>query len=93
MLCPPRDPKDWDDWARWVSAPVLGDLQERTPWRALAKAFTYRVYNSLITAALVYFATGSFQTMLGVGLAELGIKFVLYYLHERVWQKMGEEAE
>ena len=55
--------------------------------RHLAKAVTWRIIAS-ITTALIAFAFGLPPKAVGfVFLADLVIKFVLYYAHERVWYK------
>ena len=55
--------------------------------RHLAKAVTWRIIAS-ITTALIAFAFGLPPKAVGfVFIADLIIKFVLYYAHERVWYK------
>ena len=55
--------------------------------RHLAKAVTWRIIAS-ITTALIAFAFGLPPKAVGaVFIADLVIKFVLYYAHERVWYK------
>ena len=58
-----------------------------TKSRHLAKAVTWRIIAS-ITTALIAWSFGLPPKIIGaVFLADLIIKFVLYYLHERVWYK------
>ena len=55
--------------------------------RHLAKAVTWRIIAS-ITTALIAFAFGLPPKVVGaVFVADLIIKFILYYTHERVWYK------
>jgi len=55
--------------------------------RHLAKAVTWRIIAS-ITTALIAFAFGLPPKAVGfVFVADLIIKFVLYYAHERLWYK------
>ena len=55
--------------------------------RHLAKAVTWRIIAST-TTALIAWAFGLPPKALGfVFVADLLIKFVLYYMHERVWYK------
>ena len=55
--------------------------------RHLAKAVTWRIIASL-TTALIAFTFGLPPKAVGaVFIADLVIKFVLYYVHERVWYK------
>jgi adenylylsulfate kinase len=53
--------------------------------RAIAKGVTWRLIASGTTMALVYFVTGSLETMATVGMAEMTLKFLFYYGHERIW--------
>ena len=58
-----------------------------TKSRHLAKAITWRIIASIATA-LIAWSFGLPPKIIGaVFLADLIIKFVLYYLHERVWYK------
>jgi uncharacterized membrane protein len=58
-----------------------------TKSRHLAKAVTWRIIASIATA-LIAWSFGLPPKIIGaVFLADLIIKFVLYYLHERVWYK------
>lgn len=53
--------------------------------RHLAKAVTWRIIAS-ITTALIAFSFGLPPKAVGfVFAADLVIKFVLYYVHERIW--------
>jgi len=58
-----------------------------TKSRHLAKAVTWRIIASIATAIIAW-SFGLPPKIIGaVFLADLVIKFVLYYLHERVWYK------
>ena len=58
-----------------------------SPKRHLAKAVTWRIIAS-ITTAIIAFAFGlPPKAVGGVFVADLIIKFVLYYGHERLWYK------
>lgn len=53
--------------------------------RHLAKAITWRIIASIVTA-IIAFSFGLPPKAVGmVFVADLIIKFVLYYIHERVW--------
>jgi uncharacterized membrane protein len=55
--------------------------------RHLAKAVTWRIIASIVTA-LIAWVFGLPPKAVGfVFTADLIIKFVLYYMHERVWYK------
>ncbi|MCC6291058.1 MAG: DUF2061 domain-containing protein [Bryobacterales bacterium] len=56
--------------------------------RSLAKAISYRFFGSMSTAALVYFFTGSAKVSVGAGILDSVVKIVLFFVHERVWQRI-----
>lgn len=53
--------------------------------RSFAKAISWRIVATLTTMLLVFAFTGSLMISGGVGIAELVVKILVYYLHERVW--------
>ena len=55
--------------------------------RHLAKAVTWRIIASLTTALIAYMFGLPPKAVGAVFAADLVIKFVLYYIHERVWYK------
>ena len=59
-----------------------------TKLRSILKAVSWRIVGTLDTMALGWIITGSPLVGLKIGALELITKFVLYYLHERVWLKI-----
>lgn len=55
--------------------------------RHIAKSISYRFVGTLQTVLLGYIFTGSFKIASTIGAIELGVKPLLYFLHERVWYK------
>lgn len=55
--------------------------------RHIAKTFSWRIVGTLDTMVLSWIITGDFNAGIQIGLADVIIKMVLYYLHERVWFK------
>lgn len=53
--------------------------------RSLAKSLTWRVVAIIVTFASIYFLTGEIVTATAGTVLTNSINFVLYYLHERVW--------
>ena len=53
--------------------------------RSVVKAISWRAIATLTTTGLVYVFTGEFALALEVGLLELTLKLLFYYLHERTW--------
>ena len=60
------------------------------PLRSLAKAITYRLYQSfLISPIIVWILTGNWALGLKFGILESLIKIPAYYLFERLWSLTG----
>lgn len=57
--------------------------------RHLAKTITWRAVGTLDTIVLSWVITGNPFTGLKIGFTEVITKMVLYYLHERVWYRLG----
>jgi uncharacterized membrane protein len=53
--------------------------------RSWLKALSWRAVATTTTMVLVYGFTGQLKLMVGVGLLDLFIKLVFYFLHERAW--------
>jgi len=53
--------------------------------RHLAKAVTWRIMASIVTAIIAWFFGLPPKAVGAVFVADLIIKFVLYYGHERIW--------
>jgi len=54
--------------------------------RSVLKAFTWRMVATLTTILIAYTVTGEVTAALSIGGIEFMLKFVIYYLHERIWQ-------
>lgn len=55
--------------------------------RQIAKAITFRVLGTLDTILASWFVTGSFEIGAMIGGIEIVTKIILYFFHERVWDK------
>ena len=53
--------------------------------RSWLKAISWRAVATATTMALVYALTGQIELMVGVGLLDLTLKLIFYFLHERAW--------
>ena len=58
------------------------------PIRSLGKAVSWRVTGSLDTMLLSWLFTGDLRIAAAIGLTEVLTKMVLYYLHERAWNRI-----
>ena len=61
---------------------------EESMMRSVFKANSSRVLATLTTALLVYFITGSTEFAVTIGLLEGAAKIGLYYVHERLWNRL-----
>lgn len=57
--------------------------------KSLIKAFTWRAVGSLDTFVLSYFITGQIKMASSIAAIELFSKIILYWIHERVWQRIS----
>lgn len=64
--------------------PIQGERQIRS----LAKAISWRVTGSIDTIVLSFFFTRQIEVAIAIGLTEVITKMVLYYLHERAWNRV-----
>lgn len=59
------------------------------PIRSLVKAISWRVTGTVDTIMLSWLFTGNIGTALSIGLTEVVTKMLLYYTHERVWNRIS----
>lgn len=57
--------------------------------RSIAKAVSYRLLGSFVTACIVYAFSGNAKVSAGVGALDIVAKLALYYLHERLWNHIS----
>jgi uncharacterized membrane protein len=58
---------------------------------AITKAVTYRIWQSANTFAIAWLFTGRYETAAQIVGAEVLVKIAVFYLHERIWNKLGKE--
>lgn len=58
------------------------------PYRSLTKAVSWRVTGTLDTILISFLITGKIKMAVSIGFIELFTKICLYYLHERVWERI-----
>lgn len=56
--------------------------------RSLAKGVSWRTLGTIDTIVLSFIVTGSIESSVKIGLTEVITKIALYYLHERIWDKI-----
>ena len=58
------------------------------PYRSLLKAASWRATGTVDTIVLSLIVTGRVKYALTIGFVELFTKVGLYYLHERIWNRI-----
>jgi len=59
-----------------------------TPLRSVVKAISWRASATLTTIALVFIFTKKITIALSIGGLEMILKLLIYYLHERFWNRI-----
>jgi len=57
------------------------------PKRSLVKSISWRIFSFILTIVIIYAYTKNIKQAVGVGAGIDIIKMVLYYIHERLWNK------
>lgn len=57
-------------------------------WRSMAKAASWRLTGTIDTIIISWIITGHFKMALSIGVIEVFTKMTLYYLHERLWNRV-----
>ena len=58
------------------------------PRRSVAKAVSWRLTGTIDTILVSWFVTGTVTLALSIGGLEILTKTLLYYLHERTWNRV-----
>ena len=59
------------------------------PYRSVVKTISWRTVGTLDTVIVSYFVTGNLVMAASIGSIEVITKMVLYYFHERAWNKLS----
>ena len=57
--------------------------------RSLAKSISWRILAGIITACVALFMTHKLDFAAKIGIADTTVKLLIYFLHERVWNKIN----
>ena len=60
------------------------------PYRSVVKTISWRTVGTLDTMIVSYFITGSLVMAASIGSIEVITKMILYYFHERIWNKINK---
>ena len=56
--------------------------------RSVIKGLTWRILATATTMTIAYFITGEVGDALKIGGLEFASKLLIYYIHERAWQRV-----
>lgn len=62
---------------------------EEKPYRSVVKTISWRTLGTLDTIIISYFITGNLVMAASIGSIEVVTKMILYYFHERAWNKIN----
>lgn len=57
--------------------------------RSIVKTVSWRLVGSFSTFLIAYAMTGSFATAGTIGVSQLIANTILYYFHERIWNRLS----
>ena len=57
--------------------------------RSIVKALSWRVLAGVITACVALAMTGQLEFAAKIGLIDTLVKLLIYFLHERVWNRVS----
>ena len=58
-------------------------------YRSIAKAVSYRILGSSVTALIFFVLTGKGSLSLGAGALDMILKIGAYFIHERIWNHIN----
>lgn len=58
------------------------------PYRSIFKAISWRIIGTLDTILISFLIIGNMKFAISIGGVELFTKMFLYFLHERIWNKI-----
>ncbi|MCT7525197.1 DUF2061 domain-containing protein [Aliarcobacter cryaerophilus] len=58
------------------------------PYRSVVKTISWRTVGTLDTIIVSYFVTGNLVMAASIGSIEVITKMILYYFHERAWNRL-----
>jgi uncharacterized membrane protein len=58
------------------------------PYRSIIKALSWRITGTIDTIIVSFIISGKLKVAFTIGFVELFTKVALYYLHERVWNRL-----
>ena len=65
------------------------DRTSEKPLRSIVKSISWRLIGTLDTILISWIVTGQVKLALSIGVVELFTKMLLYFFHERIWNKIN----
>lgn len=59
------------------------------PYRSMVKAVSWRATGTVDTIVISLLVTGQLKLAVSIGAIELFTKICLYYVHERIWNRLS----
>lgn len=66
-----------------------GEQNMDTKKRSWAKSLTWRVFGVVLLGSISYLITRNLKAMTTITLLFHGVRMILYYYHERIWQHVS----
>lgn len=63
-------------------------MAQEARWRSISKAVSWRITGTVDTILISWIITRQLKFALSIGLVEVFTKMILYYLHERAWNRV-----
>ena len=64
------------------------DAVSEKPIRSIAKSISWRIVGTLDTVIISWLVTGNLSVAFSIGFIEMITKMILYFFHERAWNKI-----
>ena len=65
------------------------DRKSEHPKRSIVKSISWRIIGTIDTIIISWIVTGTLKLAFSIGVVELFTKMILYFFHERFWNKIG----
>ncbi|ASO03858.1 putative membrane protein [Arenibacter algicola] len=72
-----------------VTKSYKADKTSENPKRSIAKSISWRIIGTLDTILISWIVTGTLSVAFSIGVVELFTKMLLYFFHERIWNKIN----
>jgi uncharacterized membrane protein len=65
----------------------VSNTGEDKHFKSILKSISWRIVGTMDTMVIAYFVTGQLKMAVSIGSIEVVSKVILYYFHERAWEK------